>query len=1197
MAQKNIYKGEITLIKIKDGQDGNSIVRVIDFYKLGNNVENIPGAPAISYSIFDIESAGWSQTMPAGFGASNPIIWNFKRTEYSNGTVEHSGVVVASFWTVTPEVKAKYCATQETDISKWDDVFNDAIHNYIIFSYDGGETWTPQGGIRIKGKVSVDEEAVIYKVISSSNEILRYAGPDLSEDAQDEDGGNNSELHFSPRQLELSIQREYLGLVDIINLVETNEELLDEYDYMPEFNCFLVDPINIDKKISIKELIDELQAYLDNYLNVKTEPAPEGSSEEEKIARENENRAKEILRSIITQDRLDNIQIYDYNLNKISFDISTLYNLISAKEKYNLNPNGQALSFQTLKILDNIESFLDITVNLKGKDNEQKTASGKYTIRYSTSHDLAKLNIYASGIVQSVQDTKLVFDAEGLRVYDGGIKVFDNQYIIASPQPTSEEAFSARDYYEQTPLGFIKAENYEAGATYYEKQQNKVFGLDENGNLYVKGTGEFSGKIIAKEGEFTGSVYAKNGTLGDLTVNGRLTIAGDQEEIYLENSRFDLIELSIEDSVLEDLYYLNPETNEIEPYEGTSIIKDYKYYKKVKTPGIYSSNFKWENDDTAGFWIDSNSSKIRVNDIELGNGALVHDVIKFEHDGTQALLMNPGKHNGVFIEAGQIGSPTLRIDTNGNIKAGNIINNNYIEINGEKGTIKSGNYFSGATGWKIDNNSAEFNDIVARGTLKSAVFEQNEVSTIGGTLLIRPSSMIKEVKTVIGNKNLIDLILEKDTIDFGIVESINGNEGSKPYYFKIGNSSQGYKFVSYIYEENTNTNNKTKIGIRVQTFGEINPSSLVGQILIGYGNNGDIGIGLNSSNSASAMPPQAISVFETVVEVNQDSNEKITDITLRENPKIVLGRMDDEGKDYGLSKYGLYAEQVNVKGELSSTSEKFYSGINSNSQIYEIDSQEEANRIVLWAGARIKDYNSIEQAVQNAAFRVDMAGNVYASSGHFQGEIEGSLITSSILKAAVIQGIGFNEENEDYSAALTIEDAKNGIRFRKRYEDEKSKEIKFEDYFLLSNSSMLMSIPIISGFTQEDQTIITNGKIVTNTITLSDLNINSSEIYLQSNDSNGLDFAAVVGEISVLVQVDGEDGFPFEEGEEGGFGLVYTEAREAVFSLNKDNIRAERDIYLNNDIYYGEGAMEYKRITKTDNGVKNTIGYDLYIKS
>jgi hypothetical protein len=29
---------------------------------------------------------------------------------------------------------------------------------------------------------------------------------------------------------------------------------------------------------------------------------------------------------------------------------------------------------------------------------------------------------------------------------------------------------------------------------------------------------------------------------------------------------------------------------------------------------------------------------------------------------------------------------------------------------------------------------------------------------------------------------------------------------------------------------------------------------------------------------------------------------------LRESPKIVLGRMDDEGKDYGLSKYGLYAE-------------------------------------------------------------------------------------------------------------------------------------------------------------------------------------------------------------------------------------------------------------------------------------------------
>jgi hypothetical protein len=129
-------------------------------------------------------------------------------------------------------------------------------------------------------------------------------------------------------------------LVDTVNLVEKNEELLDEYDYIPKFNCYLVDPININRRISIQELIDELQTYLNDYLKVETEPAPEGSSEEEKIARENEIRVKEILRGIITQDKLDNILIYNYNLNKISFDIATLYDLISAKEKYNLNPNG-----------------------------------------------------------------------------------------------------------------------------------------------------------------------------------------------------------------------------------------------------------------------------------------------------------------------------------------------------------------------------------------------------------------------------------------------------------------------------------------------------------------------------------------------------------------------------------------------------------------------------------------------------------------------------------------------------------------------------------------------------------------------------------------------------------------------------------------------------------------------------------------
>ena len=166
MAQ-NTYKGEITLIKIQDGQDGASVFKIYDFYRLGQISTEPPGVPESSYAIDQILQEGWSETVPSGFGEDYPVIWNFKRTEYSDGKIEHSEAVIVSFWATAPEVLAKYSATQESDISKWEDVYDDARHNYIIFSYDGGETWTPEGGIRIKGKVSVDEEAVIYNIIAS----------------------------------------------------------------------------------------------------------------------------------------------------------------------------------------------------------------------------------------------------------------------------------------------------------------------------------------------------------------------------------------------------------------------------------------------------------------------------------------------------------------------------------------------------------------------------------------------------------------------------------------------------------------------------------------------------------------------------------------------------------------------------------------------------------------------------------------------------------------------------------------------------------------------------------------------------------------------------------------------------------------------------------------------------------------------
>lgn len=68
-----------------------------------------------------------------------------------------------------------------------------------------------------------------------------------------------------------------------------------------------------------------------------------------------------------------------------------------------------------------------------------------------------------------------------------------------------------------------------------------------------------------------------------------------------------------------------------------------------------------------------------------------------------------------------------------------------IEINSD-GEIKTADYENGLKGWDINGEGdAEFNDITARGKIKTAVFEYDKVSAVGGELLVRHGDVIKDV--------------------------------------------------------------------------------------------------------------------------------------------------------------------------------------------------------------------------------------------------------------------------------------------------------------------------------------------------------------------------------------------------------------------------------------------------------------------
>lgn len=118
---------------------------------------------------------------------------------------------------------------------------------------------------------------------------------------------------------------------------------------------------------------------------------------------------------------------------------------------------------------------------------------------------------------------------------------------------------------------------------------------------------------------------------------------------------------------------------------------------------------------------------------------------------------------------------------------------NYIIIDGRQSLMRSSNYQDGAgAGWMINKDGdAVFNNITARGAIKTAVFEYAEIQAVGGVFLFRPSSTIKKAR-VSGN----DLIVEVEKpflfaiIKYNEVVNPSGNPKEQGWFEK---TDYGYK--------------------------------------------------------------------------------------------------------------------------------------------------------------------------------------------------------------------------------------------------------------------------------------------------------------------------------------------------------------------------------------------------------------------
>ena len=614
---------------------------------------------------------------------------------------------------------------------------------------------------------------------------------------------------------------------------------------------------------------------------------------------------------------LDNLVIRFFNIKRETWHVLE-------KEKFRdfiaLNKNENTFQIDLVKIYEgqiyqNLLNFLEADENVFEFSYNLKIGEENFypsiliNDNFGMTKDVAIFSQNAADITAAIQNTKLKFDANGLTVTNGGLKIDNIDGVTV---------FESDDDGNLTLKGTIDAQNGKIGGFYIKDGQIYSEIVDDNRIPYIKLNG-ITGLAEIRQGKFTGKIEAQSGEIGCFNITKNL----------LQSSKVDI--------------------------NGTPILK-----------------------------MDGAQGEIIVGNVKIGNNC-----IKI---GKNETVIIEGSSNFLRVQDMNENNILLMNDS-GEIIVGDRTKGKAIYIDGQEGVIKTDNYSSNE-GWSISSSEAVFNNVVVRGSIKSSVLEYGEVQTIGGIMMVRPSSRIKSMEET--GEKIYNIVLENAT-------GFNKNDCCVI-------AKDNVKYWCEILEIKNNN-------IKIKADKELS-LELISFPIINFGQDKSVGIGINSTTDKSLVASNSLSIFE----FNKETKELI--------PRIILGKLDD----YNLN-YGLYAENVLLKGSLvthTPTSEdSIYSGISTiypsyndspRSDKYAEFFNNKTGEILLWAGAK----DNTPEAIQNSKFFVDKYGNLYAGSGYFEGTIiSKATISASEIKTAIITGTGYNE---DY--ALTIQDASKGIVFK-----------------------------------------------------------------------------------------------------------------------------------------------------------------------
>jgi hypothetical protein len=356
-----------------------------------------------------------------------------------------------------------------------------------------------------------------------------------------------------------------------------------------------------------------------------------------------------------------------------------------------------------------------------------------------------------------------------------------------------------------------------------------------------------------------------------------------------------------------------------------------------------------------------------------------------------------GRFGGWYIQPGAlssdvvISSSEILLDANNKlIRVGKNLSSSdvFILIDGQSASIRSSDYVSGTTGngFLISSNLIESGNVAIRGTIRSAVFQKNVTSSVGGDLMVINSDVLDEDMTPLNDST----IKIKGSSTFQLNDILRIKTDTNDEWFKVTSIDS-----APIYEV---------LRDRALFYpSDLKPAWPKGSTVVSYGQNGAGGVFMTASETNAPY----LSIFTHGGSPWDTTSTKVRLGNLNGLTNPVDGSILN-------NIYGLWTDNAYLSGTIVANSGKIGGWIVDNTSIKDTSgfvglssAISGGDDIRFWAG---------NSTPASAPFRVTESGALYATNATLQGTIKTATYGQRIEMST--SSLNFYDENGAASGSI-----------------------------------------------------------------------------------------------------------------------------------------------------------------------------------